>query len=150
MKSYLISLLLAAGPAWAAGPVTMAPAPGTPADAAARTALAQDLAEAGRKGDKPLVLVGQAVLGKPQDRPALFVQLQSARECGSAGCSTSVLLWSGAAYRTVLDGAAGNVVVQAGRHRGMADLVADTQRYVWNGQEYVNSRPVPNINLGRR
>lgn len=138
-----------AGHARAAGPVAMAPAPGTPADAVARAALAQDLAEAARSREKPLLLLGLAQLGRPNDRAALFVQLQSARECGSAGCGTSVLVWSPQGWRRVLDGAIGRVSVGSTRHNGYADLSAGTEQYRWTGQSYQNARPVPNPRVAR-
>ena len=153
MKRFALLLMVLAAPALApapaAGPVAMAPAPGTPADTIARQFLAQDLAEASRAGEKPLVLIGQAPIGRPQDRQALFVQLQSARECGSGGCATTVLIASPQGWRKVLDGVSGAVTVLPTRHKGMADLAADTERYLWNGQSYANSRPVPNVNLRR-
>lgn len=147
MIRMILLLLSFAAPALAAGPVVLAPAPGTPADTAARAALAQDLAEARRAGEKPLVLIGQAQLGRPTDRAALFVQLQSARECGSAGCSTSVLAWSPQGWRRVLDGVIGTVSVGKTRHNGWADLVAGRETYVWTGQLYRNVRPVPDIRV---
>ncbi len=137
------------GHALAAGPVAMAPAPGTPADTVARAALAQDLAEAKRAGEKPLVLLGLAQLGRPSDRAALFVQLQSPRECGSAGCATSVLVWSPQGWRRVLDGASGVVTVGTSRHNGWSDLTAGTEHYRWTGQIYQNARPVPNPRIAR-
>ena len=147
-RSILLLLILTA-PALGAGPVVLAPAPGTEADSVARHALAQDLAEAKRVGEKPLVLVGQVQLGRPSDRAALFVQLQSARECGSAGCSTSVLVWSPQGWRRVLDGVIGAVTVAASRHHGWSDLAADNETYVWTGQAYRNARPVPNVRIPR-
>ena len=71
-----------------ANPVPMQSNPGTQADATARRLAADDLEAAKSRGGTPLVLTGRALLGGAQ--PALFVQLQSAQECGSAGCSTSV------------------------------------------------------------
>ena len=147
-RLFLLLLALAA-PARAAGPIVLAPAPGTPADTVARNALAQALADATRAGEKPLVLVGQARLGRPTDRAALFVQLQSARECGSAGCSTSLLVWSPQGWRRVLDGVIGAVTVAPSRHYGWSDLVADKETYVWTGQVYRNARPVPNVRIPR-
>lgn len=132
------------------GPVLLRTQPGTPLDATARTLVADDLAEARRAKDRPLLLVGQAQLGPATDRPALFVQLQSARECGSAGCSTAVFAWSGGAYTRVLDGLSGPVMTGPGRHRGMADLTTEHERYVWDGQNYVDTRPAPALNLRPR
>ena len=123
--------------------------PGTPLDAVARN-LVQDLASSTRPGERPLLLTGTAKLGAASDRPALFVQLQSPRECGSAGCSTVVYAWSGGRYQRVLDGATGRMAVAATRHRGMADLIADKEVYVWNGSAYVSRDPAPNIDLRPR
>ena len=129
-------------------PVTLSAQPGTSLDAAARRLVAQDLAEAQRAGERPLLLVGSARLDTAASgRPALFVQLQSPRECGSAGCNTTVYAWAGGGYRRVLDGVAGRLVVSGARHRGRADLVTDTETYVWNGTAYVDSRPAPNVDL---
>ena len=61
-------------------PVALQAQPGTPLDQAARQLVADDLAAATARGDRPLVLIGSARLGG--DRPALFVQLQSPKECG--------------------------------------------------------------------
>ena len=149
IRTTLLLLLLLAAPAFAAGPVVLTPAPGTAADAVARNALAQDLTQTSRSGEKPLVLVGQVQLGRPTDRAALFVQLQSARECGSAGCSTSVLAWSPQGWRRVLDGVIGTISVATTRHKGWADLVAGRETYIWTGQVYRNSRPVPNVRIPR-
>lgn len=143
-----LPLLLAAAPA--AVPVAMAPRPGTPLDQAARALVADDLAQAARAGERPLVLLGSARLGAATDRPALFVQLQSPRECGSAGCSTAVYAWMSGRYRRVLDGATGRMSVGTARHRGMADILAGEEAYVWNGTAYASSRPAPNVDLRPR
>ncbi len=125
--------------------------PGTALDAAARQLVARDLAEARRRGETPLVLVGSARLGRgQQDRPAVFVQLQSARECGSAGCSTAVYLWRRGRWARVLDGVAGRLAVAPTRTRGMADLLTGATRYVWNGERYRDARPAPNVDLRPR
>ncbi len=87
----LAPLLLAAAPAPASTPVpvVLRAQPGTPLDQAARRLSATDLASAQQAGEPPLVLVGSARLGPAAEQPILFVQLQSARDCGSAGCSTT-------------------------------------------------------------
>ena len=96
------------------------------------------------------MLVGSARLSAAaSDRPALFVQLQSARECGSAGCETVVFLWRNGGYTRVLDGVGGRVSVAGTRTGGMADLVTEHERYVWGGTEYRSTRPAPNIDLRR-
>ena len=159
MKTVQRRMLLAALPWLAAAPaaapaagtpVALASRPGTPLDAMARSLVVRDLQEAAAKGERPLVLVGSARLGAAADRPALFVQLQSPRECGSAGCSTTVHAWIGGRYQQVLDGVAGRVAVATTRHKGMADLVADTDTYVWNGAAYVSRAPAPSVDLRPR
>ena len=141
--------LLAAAPAPAV-PVVLAPQPGTALDRAARGLIAQDLAESARAEERPLVLIGTARLGAAADRPALFVQLQSPRECGSAGCSTSVFAWTGGRYQKVLDAVAGRMAVAVTRHAGMADLQAGGETYAWNGKAYADTVPAPAIDLRPR
>ena len=124
--------------------VTLTAQPGTAADADARQAVARDLAEARRVGDRPLLRVGSAALGGPNERPALFVQIQSARECGSAGCNTSVHLFRQGRWQRVVDTVSGPIVVDALRHGGMRDLIVNGRdRWIWNGRAYVDSRPAP-------
>ncbi len=129
-------------------PVPMQAQPGTPLDQVARALVADDLAKARARGDTPLLLLGSARLGG--DRPALFVQLQSPRDCGSAGCTTSVYAWAGGAWKRVLDGTTGRLAVATTRTRGMADLLANDERYVWTGTEYRDSKPAPAVDLRPR
>lgn len=129
-------------------PVPLQAQPGTPLDQAARQLAADDLAAAAGRRDKPLVLIGTAALGG--SRPALFVQLQSPRECGSAGCTTSVYVARGNGWTRVLDGTTGRLAVAPTRTRGMADLLTDTERYVWNGTAYHPTRPAPTVDLHPR
>lgn len=131
-------------------PVALTAQPGTALDKAARTLVADELALAARDGETPLILIGSARLGAATDRPVLFVQLQSPRECGSAGCSTSAYAWSRGRYTRVLDGASGQIKVAATRHGGMADLVANSEHYTWNGKAYANTRPAPAVDLRPR
>ena len=139
---FLLTLLLVATAALAATtPVTLKSQPGTPLDATARTLVAADLARAAKKGDAPLLLVGQASLGGPSDRPAIFIQLQSERECGSAGCNTSVYLDRARKWVMVLDSVGGSVSVDSARHNGMRDLIVGNDgRWTWNGKTYVDTR----------
>ena len=143
-------LSIAAAPAPRSTPVALAAQPGTPLEAAARQLVAHDLDDARRAGETPLVLIGSAALGPASDRPALFVQLQSARECGSAGCSTSVYLWQNGAWKQVLDGVSSRLAVSSSKTRGMADLVADKDRFTWNGRIYADTRPAPQVDLRPR
>lgn len=125
-------------------PVTLRPQPGTALDAAARQLVAKDIGDARTGDSSALVLVGSAALSsKPGERQALFVQVQSARQCGSAGCSTLVYLWRNGAYERVLDGVDGRMAVSPHRTLGMADLVADENRYVWDGTSYRDATPGP-------
>ncbi len=145
---FAVLLLCAATPVPNAVPLRSMP--GTTLDATARKLVATDLEEARQAADKPLVLVGEAKLGGPDAHPALFVQLQSPRECGSAGCSTAVFAWTGGAYTRVLDGISGEVSLSPARHRGIADLITSTEHYIWDGHQYQDSRPAPNVELRPR
>ena len=129
-------------------PVPLQSQPATPLDALARGLVADDLAAAAARGDRPLLLIGTAPLGG--DRPALFVQLQSPRECGSAGCTTSVYAWVKGGWKRVLDGTTGRLAVDRKRTRGMADLLANDERYVWTGSAYRGNRPAPALDLRPR
>ncbi len=141
-------LLLAASPAPHKGEVAMRPQPGTPLDATARELVKTDLQEAGTAGETPLLLVAEAPLGGPKDRPAIFVQLQSARECGSAGCSTAIYLFRGKDWVRVLDSVSGPIRIDPGRHGGLHDLIVNNRsRWIWNGKAYVDTRPGPALNL---
>ena len=131
--------------------VVMQERPGTVLDATARQLVAQDLGEARQAGEQPLLLVGSASLtARPADPPALFVQLQSARECGSAGCSTTVYMQRSGRWVKVLDSAEGRIAVSSRRTGGMSDLVAENERYVWNGTVYRDTRPAPAVDLRPR
>ncbi len=142
-------LLAAAAPAKRqaepAHPVALQPQPGTPVDAAVRTLVADDLVAAKARGDTPLVLIGRASLGGA--KPALFVQLQSPQECGSAGCSTTLFSWEHGAWKQVLDGVTGHITVSSKRTRGRADLIADKDHFVWTGSAYRSTRPAPAVDL---
>lgn len=135
-------------------PIVLAAQPGTPLDQTARTLLADDLAEAARQGDEPLLLVGAVRLGGATDRPVLFVQLQSPRQCGSSGCATSAYAWlkgkGGSRWAKVLDSVGGQIALASTKHRGMSDLVAGAERYAWSGAAYVNTRPAPAVDLRPR
>ena len=75
----------APGPDTAGAPVPLSRQPRTWMDTAARRLSTQDLAEARRAGEAPLLLVGSARLGSaPGDRAALFVQHQ----CGNCAAPT--------------------------------------------------------------
>lgn len=140
-------LLAAAAPAKPppATPVKLLSQPGTSMDTAARVLVADDLAAARARGDRPLVLTAVADIGG--ERPALFVQLQSKKECGSAGCTTAVYAWEHGGWKQVLDGATGRLSVSPKRTRGHADLLADKERFVWTGTAYRSTTPAPALDL---
>lgn len=128
--------------------VLLKPQPGTLLDSTARTLVAAELAQATKKGDAPLLLVGEAHLGGPSDKPAIFIQLQSERECGSAGCSTLVYLPRAGKWVLVLDSIGGSVGVDRTRHNGMRDLiVGHNGRWTWSGKTYVDTRSSPNVKI---
>lgn len=140
----LASMLGAAAPP--TGTVTLAPQPGGPLDAVAAKLVADDLKQS-RAGGDTLLLVGSARLAANAP-PALFVQVQSASFCGSAGCSTSVYLKRGHSWRKVLDSISGPITVSPRIHHGMHDLVVHTRdRWVWTGSTYADTLPAPKIHL---
>ena len=125
-------------------PVLLSRQPGTAQDHAARMLNAQDLRGAARHGEQPLVLVGSAPLSGGGGDPALFVQLQSASLCGSAGCSTSVYLRHDRAWRKVLDSVSGPIRVMKKKHGGVHDLlVGKNDRWIWDGHVYQDSLSAP-------
>lgn len=143
-----IMLLAAAAPAIPTGPVTLTARPGTPLDATARRVAAADVTDGGRGA---LVLIGSQRLGTAGVGPALFVQIQSPRACGSAGCSTSVYLPTRSGWTKVLDAVSGTIAVQPTQHRGMHDLVVSgSDRWEWNGRAYADTLPAPQVNLHPR
>jgi len=125
-------------------PVTLSSLPGTNLDHEARELNAADLADAAKHDDQPVVLVASAPLSTDKSDMALFVQLQSARLCGSAGCSTSVYLRHKGGWKLVLDSVSGAISVLPSRHNGMHDLLIDkNDRWTWNGTTYQDGAPAP-------
>ncbi|MCQ8239992.1 hypothetical protein [Rhizosaccharibacter radicis] len=129
------------------GPVVLTQQPGTALDQAARQLNADDLASAAKRNESPVVLVGSAPLaGTGARQQALFVQIQSASLCGSAGCSTSVYLRRDDGWTKVLDSVSGPVKVSTHRHKGVHDLiVGDHDRWIWNGTTYQDTLPAAPI-----
>ncbi len=139
---------LAAATALPTGPVALTSQPNTELDATARRVAAADVADG---GPGALLLLGSQRLGTAGTGPALFVQVQSDRACGSAGCSTSVYLPLRQGWRKIMDAVSGAVVVAPAEHRGMHDLVVNkTDRWVWNGQSYADTLPAPQVDLRPR
>ena len=94
-------------------------------------------------------LTATAPLGGPRDPSVLFVQLQSPRECGSAGCSTSAFQPDGRGWRKVLDAVSGPILVGDASHKGMRDLLVGGTRYAWTGAGYADTVPAPDVRLRR-
>ena len=136
----------------AGAPVLLSRQPGTAGDRAARMLNAQDIQGAARHGEDPLVLIGSARLSGRGGDPALFVQLQSASLCGSAGCSTSVYLRHDRSWRKVLDSVSGPIrVMQQSHAGGMHDLlVGRNDRWIWDGRVYQDSLKAPPLEGLRR
>lgn len=125
-----------------AKPVILSALPGTNLDQEARQLSAADLADAAKHNDQPVVLVASAPLSSDKGDMALFVQLQSARLCGSAGCSTSVYLRHKGGWKLVLDSVSGAISVLPSVHNGMHDLMIDkSDRWSWNGTSYQDGVP---------
>lgn len=128
-------------------PVILQAQPGTSLDRAARVLSAVELREAADAGRDPLVLVGAARPGPARTQPVLFVQLQSPRECGSAGCSTTAYQNAGGAWRKVLDGVSGPTAALPTHHKGFADLKVGDDRYAWTGTAYASLSTAPQLDL---
>lgn len=135
----------------AASPVILTQQPGSALDTAARQLNAEDMLGAAKRHETPVVLIGSAPLSTRHGETALFVQVQSASLCGSAGCSTSVYLKHGDEWIKVLDSVSGPIKVLASTSLGMHDLmVGDKDRWVWAGEEYRDTLPAAPIgNLKR-
>lgn len=143
-----VVLLMAAGSAIPTGEVKLAARPGSTLDATARKVASADLADA---NGQALVLIGSQRLGTAGTGPALFVEIQSDRTCGSAGCSISVYLPTAAGWTKVMDAVGGQVLVDPAEHRGMHDLVVNqNDRWAWNGQAYADTQPAPQVDLRPR
>jgi hypothetical protein len=141
-----VSLAGAAQARTAGKVVALTTQPGSRLEHDASALVADDLASARKAHEVPVMLVGSAHLGAGP--AALFVQVQSASLCGSAGCSTSVFMKHGHGWTRVLDSVSGPVKIAPAVHRGMHDLlVHGTDRWVWNGAAYSDTLPAPKIDL---
>ncbi len=149
-----LMLLTSAGTASAArtstpgtGPVVLRDQHGTPLDGIARTLAARDIASSASHGEQALVLIGSARLSTGRGRQAaLFVQLQSAALCGSAGCETSVYVGGRHGWSKVLDSVSGPITVLGTSHGHMHDLlIGRTDRWVWSGQAYRDTLLAPSL-----
>ena len=129
--------------------VALTTQPGSALETIATTLSADDLKQSRASGDTPVMLVGSAHLSTTRGtQAALFVQVQSASFCGSAGCSTSAYLKKGSAWQKILDSISGPIKVSRQTHGGMHDLlVHGHDRFVWNGTAYADTLPVPKMSV---
>jgi hypothetical protein len=128
--------------------VALTTQPGSTLERDATTLVADDLGAAKKAHEVPVMLVGSARLAGPKTAAALFVQVQSASLCGSAGCSTSVFVKHGHEWKRVLDSVSGPIKVSPSSHQGMHDLlVHGTDRWVWTGESYTDTLPAPKVEL---
>ena len=147
------ALLLAAAAPHTAAPgdatVALTTQPGSALETTAMQLVSADLKQARGQGDQPVMLVGSAHLSTSAATPAaLFVQVQSASFCGSAGCSTSVYVKHGAGWTKVMDSISGPIKVSRRNHHGMRDLlVHGHDRWTWNGTAYADTLPTPDVDL---
>ena len=145
-----LPLLAAAAPpkAGTPGTIELTTQPGSALEATAIKLTAADLRQSQKAGDPPVMLVGSARLSVRPAPAALFVQVQSASFCGSAGCSTSAYLKHGATWTKVLDSISGPIQVSRRSHQGMYDLLVHAKdRWVWNGTAYADTLPAPEVDL---
>ncbi|QDH15517.1 hypothetical protein E3E11_06280 [Oecophyllibacter saccharovorans] len=118
-------------------PVVLTAHPGSGLEAVARSLSADELKEAARHHDHPIILTASAPLAPGHKNMALFVQLQSAGMCGSAGCATSVFLRHGKKWDNVIDSVNGGMSILPTRHQGLYDILIDNDdKWIWNGKTY--------------
>ena len=128
--------------------VSLTTQPGSRLERDASRLMAEDIGAAHQAKEVPVMLVGSARLGGTGSSAALFVQVQSASLCGSAGCSTSVFVKHGPAWKRVLDSVSGPIKISPSVHSGMHDLlVHGTDRWIWNGSAYADTLPAPKVDL---
>ncbi len=131
-----------------AATIALTTQPGSALETTATQLTASDLKQSRSAGDPPVMLVGSARLSVKPGPAALFVQVQSADFCGSAGCSTSAYLKHGDDWTKVLDSISGPIKVSRRSHAGMYDLlVHGKDRWVWNGKAYTDTLPAPDVDL---
>jgi hypothetical protein len=133
-RSYVTAPAASAKPI-ASAPIALASQPGTPTDRIARLLMSKELTRARRAGENPTVLSAVARLANSD---VLFVQIRSARECGSGGCDTVSFKSSRGRWITILDTVGGTIRVAESHHRGMPDLIIKgTDKLIWDGARYV-------------
>lgn len=101
-------------------PVELAASPGSEADRLARQLMARELERDRQHGENPLVLVGTGRFNETDEM--LFVQLQSAGDCGSAGCNTIAFQFTRGRWVRVVD-TVGSGRIGASSHHGRPDVI---------------------------
>ncbi len=101
-------------------PVELAASPGSEADQLARQLMARELERDRQHGENPLVLVGMGRFNETDEM--LFVQLQSAGDCGSAGCNTIAFQFTRGRWVRVVD-TVGSGRIGASSHHGRPDVI---------------------------
>jgi hypothetical protein len=128
--------------------VALTTQPGSTLERDASRLMAEDITSARQAKEQPVMLVGSAHLAVGGGPAALFVQVQSASRCGSAGCSTSVFVKRGHGWKRVLDSVSGPIKEAPRTHHGMHDLlVHGSDRWIWNGDAYTDTLPAPGVKL---
>ena len=141
-------LLVAAAATSTDATIALTTQPGSALEATAKQLVGGDLRQSRSTGDPPVMLVGSARLSTHGGPAALFVQVQSASFCGSAGCSTSVYVGHGTQWTKVMDSISGPIKLSRSSHRGMHDLlVHGHDRWVWTGHAYTDTLPIPDVDL---
>ena len=101
-------------------PVALAASPGSEADRLARQLMARELERDRQHGENPLVLVGMGRFNETDEMQ--FVQLQSAGDCGSAGCNTIAFQFTRGRWVRVVD-TVGSGRIGASSHHGRPDVI---------------------------
>ena len=96
-------------------PVELAASPGSKADRLTHQLMAREPEKDRQHGENPLVLVGMGRLDETDEM--LFVQFQSAGDCGSAGRNTVSFRFTRGRWVSVID-TVGSVRIGASSHHG--------------------------------
>lgn len=116
--------------------------PGSSLDKIARSLNSDLLKDDDLHHDNSVILVGEKNLSPSTKNKALFVQIQSARLCGAAGCTTSIYLNKEHHWVTILDSINGTISLLPSKHHGFYDLLINNEdRWIWDGKEYNDTSP---------
>lgn len=121
----------------AADPVIMTHQPGSALEAEVKKLSGEYLAAAARHHETPLILIGSTPLSKDNKTIGLFVQVQAASLCGSAGCSTDVYMKHAGQWVKILDSVSSPISLLHTTHDGMRDILIDgSDRWIWRNGTY--------------